>query len=128
MENAGVGFTWLDWFVLVGYFAGITAFGLWMARKIRTSGGYFLGDRSLPWWVMIGQAFGTGTNAENPVAQTGASYAGGFATIWYQWKNMLATPFYWLMAPWYRRAERTTMGEIVEDRYGRGLALASSTT
>jgi Na+/proline symporter len=123
MENAGIGFTRLDWFVLVGYFAGITAFGLWMARKIRTSGGYFLGDRSLPWWVMVGQSFGTGTNAENPVAQTGASYAGGFATIWYQWKNMLATPFYWLMAPWYRRAERTTMGEIVEDRYGRGLAL-----
>jgi Na+/proline symporter len=36
---------------------------------------------------------------------------------------MLATPFYWLIAPWYRRSERTTIGEIVEDRYGRGLAL-----
>ena len=123
MADAGPGFTSLDWIVLVGYFVGITAFGLWMARKIRTSGGYFLGDRQLPWWVMVGQAFGTGTNAENPVAQTGASYGGGFATIWYQWKNMLVTPFYWLMAPWYRRTERTTMGEIVEDRYGRGLAL-----
>lgn len=123
MEAAAPRFTWLDWSVLVVYFVGITAFGLWMARKIKTSGGYFLGDRKLPWWVMVGQAFGTGTNAENPVAQAGASFGAGFATIWWQWKNMLATPFYWLMAPWYRRSQRTTIGEIVEDRYGRNLAL-----
>ena len=25
-------FTWLDFWVLVAYFVGITAFGLWMAR------------------------------------------------------------------------------------------------
>lgn len=123
MESARPAFTSLDWVVVVGYFVGITVFGLWMARKARTSSSYFLGDRKLPWWIMVGQSFGTGTNAENPVAQTGASFGAGFATIWYQWKNMLATPFYWLMSPWYRRSERTTIGEIVEDRYGRGLAL-----
>lgn len=113
----------LDWTVLLLYFVGITLFGLWLARRIRSSNSYFLGDRQLPWWIMIGQAFGTGTHAENPVAQAGASLNNGFATIWYQWKNMLVTPFYWLIAPWYRRSERTTVGEIVEDRYGRGLAL-----
>jgi Na+/proline symporter len=116
-------FTTPDWLVLVGYFVGITAFGLWMARRVRSSGGYFLGDRKLPWWVMAGQSFGTGTHAENPVAQAGATFRFGFATIWYQWKNMLITPFYWLMAPWYRRCERTTIGEMVEDRYGRGMAM-----
>jgi Na+/proline symporter len=102
-------FTLLDWMVLVGYFVGITAFGLWVSRKTRSSGGYFLGDRKLPWWVMVGQA--------------GVTYHFGFATIWYQWKNMLITPFYWLMAPWYRRCGRTTIGELVGDRYGRGMAL-----
>ena len=122
MDEAKATFTILDWVVLVGYFVGITAFGLWVARRIRSSGGFFLGERKLPWWIMIGQAFGTGTHAENPVAQAGASYDKGFATIWYQWKNMLITPFYWLMAPWYRRTERTTIGEIVEDRYGRFMA------
>ena len=109
--------------VLGGYFAGVTFLGLWISRKVRSSGSFFLGDRSLPWWVMIGQAFGTGTNAENPVAQAGATFASGFATIWYQWKNMLITPFYWLIAPWYRRSGRTTVAQIIEDRYGRGLAL-----
>jgi Na+/proline symporter len=116
-------FTGLDWFVLVAYLVGITLFGLWISRKLRNSRGYFLGERKLPWWVMVGQSFGTGTHAESPVAQAGASCSLGLATIWYQWKNMLITPFYWLMAPWYRRAGRTTIGEIIADRYSRGLAL-----
>jgi len=111
-----------DWGVLVAYFIGITVFGIWIARRLRSSQGYFLGDRKLPWWVMVGQSFGTGTNAENPVAQTGASYHLGFATIWYQWKNMLITPYYWLIAPWYRRSGCTTIGEIIEQRYGRPMA------
>ena len=72
---------------------------------------------------MIGQAFGVGTHAEMPVAQTGATFSSGFATIWYQWKNMLITPFYWLIAPFYRRSERTTVGEIVEDRYGSKMGM-----
>ncbi len=74
----------------------------------------------------MGQAFGTGTHAEMPVAQAGVTFHLGFATIWYQWKNMLITPFYWLLAPFYRRSERTTVGEIIEDRYGRGLGVVYS--
>ena len=126
MSNPAPAFTWLDTTVVVVYCVGIILFGLWISRKTRTSGGYFLGGRQLPWWIMIGQAFGTGTHAEGPVGQAGASCQHGFATIWYQWKNMMATPFYWLMAPWYRRTKRTTLGEIVEDRYGRFLGILYS--
>lgn len=115
-----------DYLVLFGYFIFITAFGLWIARKTRTSDAYFRGERKFKWYIMIGQAFGVGTHAEAPVAQTGAVFGQGFATIWYQWKNMLITPFYWLIAPFYRRSERTTVGEIVEDRYGRGMGLVYS--
>lgn len=125
MESTAA-FTWLDGAVLISYFVGITLFGLWISRRVRSSGNYFLGDRKLRWWIMMGQAFGTGTHAEQPVAQAGAAFDGGLGTIWYQWKNMLITPFYWLLAPWYRRSERTTIGEIIEDRYCRSLALVYS--
>ena len=108
----------IDHVVLFVYFAGITLFGLWLSKHIKTSDGYFRGERKFKWWTMIGQAFGTGTHAEMPVAQAGATYIGGFSTIWYQWKNMLITPFYWILAPVYRRSERTTVAEIIEDRYG----------
>jgi SSS family transporter len=126
MSNPAPTFTWLDTTVVVVYCVGIILFGLWISRKTHTSGSYFLGGRQLPWWIMIGQAFGTGTHAEGPVGQAGASCQYGFATIWYQWKNMMVTPFYWLMAPWYRRTKRTTLGEIVEDRYGRFLGILYS--
>ncbi|HEX5171071.1 MAG TPA: sodium:solute symporter family protein, partial [Cyclobacteriaceae bacterium] len=56
-------------------------------------------------------------------AQAGATFHSGFATIWYQWKNMLITPFYWLIGPFYRRSERTTIGEIMEDRYGKVMGI-----
>lgn len=116
----------IDYIVLFGYFISITSFGLWMARKTKTSDGYFRGERKFKWYIMIGQAFGVGTHAEMPVAQTGATFNNGFATIWYQWKNMLITPFYWLIAPFYRRSERTTVGEIIEDRYGSRMGLVYS--
>ncbi len=115
--------SWIDIVVIIAYFLGIVAYGLWISRRTTTSEGYFLGGRKLKWWTMMGQAFGTGTHAEMPVAQAGASFQSGFATIWYQWKNMLITPFYWLMAPWYRRSNRTTVAEMVTDRYGRTMGL-----
>ena len=36
---------------------------------------------------------------------------------------MIITPLYWLIAPWYRRSERTTVGEIIEDRYGNKMGV-----
>ena len=116
-------FNWLDILVIALYFIGIIGYGLWLSYRIKNSDSYFRGERKFGWWIMMGQAFGTGTHAENFVAQTGASFHLGFAAIWYQWKNMVITPFYWLIAPWYRRSERTTVGEIIEDRYGNKMGL-----
>lgn len=113
----------IDLIILVSYFIGITTYGLWISRNTKSSDNYFRGGRKFKWWTMVGQAFGTGTHAEMPVAQAGASFQGGFATIWYQWKNLLITPLFWLIAPWYRRSERTTIAEMVRDRYGKKLSL-----
>ena len=71
---------------------------------------------------MIGQSFGVGTHAEMPVALAGAVYSVGASAIWFQWKNLFITPFYWLMAPVFRRIRRTTMAEFTEDRYGSWMA------
>jgi Na+/proline symporter len=53
-----------------------------------------------------------------PVSLAGKVYQSGYAGIWYQWKNLFITPFYWLLAPLFRRFQRTTTGEVYEDRYG----------
>jgi Na+/proline symporter len=108
----------LDWAVLAAYLVVITAIGLIAGRRVRQTGEFFLGRRKFGPWLMIGQSFGVGTHAEMPVALAGAVYTSGASAIWYQWKNLFITPFYWLMAPVFRRIRRTTMAEFTEDRYG----------
>src|SRR5688500_9217537 len=108
----------LDWAVLIAYFVIITAIGLIVGYRVRQSGEYFLGGRKFGPWLMIGQSFGVGTHAEMPVSLAGAVYSVGASAIWFQWKNLFITPFYWIMAPVFRRIRRTTMAEFTEDRYG----------
>ena len=112
----------LDWSVLAGYLVIITAVGLIVGYRVRHSSEYFLGERKFGPWLMIGQSFGVGTHAEMPVALAGAVYSLGASAIWFQWKNLFITPFYWIMAPVFRRIRRTTMAEFTEDRYGSWMA------
>jgi len=109
---------WLDWFVIIAYFGLIVAVGLYVSRRVKKSEDYFLGRRGFSVWIILAQAFGVGTHAEMPVSLAGAVYRSGYSAIWYQWKNLFITPFYWILAPIFRRARRTTIGEIYEDRYG----------
>jgi Na+/proline symporter len=109
----------LDWLVLSCYLVLIAAVGIFAGLKVRDSEQYFLGKRRFGKWLMIGQSFGVGTHADMPVSLYGAVYGIGASGIWFQWKNLFATPFFWLMAPIFRRVRRTTMAEVTEDRYGR---------
>ena len=107
-----------DWAFLLVYFFSIAGLGVYVARKVRSTDHYFLGNRSFGKWLMMGQSFGVGTHAEMPVSLAGAVYNIGFSAIWFQWKNLFITPFYWIMAPVFRRLRRTTMADVIEDRYG----------
>ena len=109
----------IDWVVIALYLVAMVAVGLYAARRVRKTADYFLGNRSFSVWLVIGQALGVGTHAEMPVSLAGKVYQSGYAGIWYQWKNLFITPFYWILAPLFRRFRRTTTGEVYEDRYGR---------
>jgi Na+/proline symporter len=107
-----------DWIVLVAYFVFIAAVGIVAGLKVKDTSHYFLGRRGFGKWLMMGQSFGVGTHAEMPVSLAGVVSNIGFSGIWFQWKNLFATPFYWLFAPILRRIRRTTIAELTEDRYG----------
>jgi Na+/proline symporter len=108
----------LDWMILFFYLAFIAGVGIYTSRKVRSTEHYFLGSRGFGKWLMIGQSFSIGTHADMPVSLAGAVYRVGFSGIWFQWKNLFITPFYWILAPFFRRYRRTTMAEVFEDRYG----------
>ena len=112
---------WLDWTVIAGYFTLIVAVGLYVARSVKKTEDYFLGNRGFSVWLILAQAFGVGTHAEMPVSLAGAVFQSGYSAIWYQWKNLFITPFYWILGPIFRRFRCTTIGEVYEDRYGNAM-------
>jgi Na+/proline symporter len=111
-----------DWIVIALYFVAVAAIGIVAGMRVKDSSHYFLGGRGFGRWLMIGQSFGVGTHAEMPVSLAGKVSEVGISGIWYQWKNLFATPFFWMFAPLLRRIRRTTAAEMMEDRYGRWMS------
>jgi Na+/proline symporter len=112
----------LDWLIVIVYLISLIVMGIIASRRMTDTKQYFLGKRHFGKLIMIAQTFGVGTHAEMPVSLAGATYSFGMSAIWYQWKNLFATPFYWIMAPIFRRVRRTTTAEMIEDRYGAGMS------
>ncbi|MDO8684240.1 MAG: sodium:solute symporter family protein [Armatimonadota bacterium] len=119
-------FTALDLTVVIIYLVSMLALGLYQARKIKNTGDYFAGGRGFNKFLMMMHALGTGTHADDPVGVVGATYKHGFAGIWYTFVYLFVTPFYWIMAPLFRRARFFTTADFFEARFGKSLGLLYS--
>jgi Na+/proline symporter len=111
----------LDIGVILVYLLGITAIGVWTYKKVRDTGSYFLGGRKFGKILTIAHSFGAGTHTDQPVSVAGAAYEVGMAGIWYQFMWLFTTPFYWLLAPVFRRMRYITTGDFFEQRYDKTL-------
>lgn len=116
------GFNWIDGAVLIAYFVSMLGLGVYQARKIKNTGDFFAGGRGFNRFLMTMHCLGTGTHADDPVGVTGASYQHGIAGIWYTFVYLFVTPFYWIMAPFFRRGRFLTTADFFEARFGSGLA------
>jgi Na+/proline symporter len=116
-----LGLSSFDWFVIIAYLLTIIGIGLYSNRRVKSTGDYFMGGRKFGKLLMIGQAFGTGTQTSQVVAVSGGAARVGLAGIWFQWLYLFSTPFYWLLAPIYRRLRYLTIGDFFEKRYGMGM-------
>lgn len=113
------GFNIIDILVICTYLIGVTALGLYMTRKVKTVGDYFLGGRKFGKVFTAARDFGLGTSTDEPVVVVGSAYSIGLAGVWYSLINIFATPFYWVVRPWFRRLRLYTMGDYCEKRFGR---------
>ncbi|GBD89964.1 sodium/glucose cotransporter [bacterium BMS3Abin04] len=121
-----LGITYLDLAVILVYITIIIYMGWWTKKKVQNSGDYFMGGRKGNKLMMIANAFGAGTHTDQAIAVSGATYQIGLAGIWYQWIWLLATPFYWIIAPIYRRVRYVTLADFFEERYGPKIGVAYS--
>jgi Na+/proline symporter len=118
------GISFIDLSVILIYVALIIWLG-WRAKKqVTTAGDYFMGNRRGSKLMMIANAIGAGTHTNQAILVAGATYQIGLAGVWYQWFFIFATPFFWIVAPIYRRLRYVTLGDFFEERYGSGVASA----
>jgi len=108
--------------VLVIYLLGITAIGVWAARRIKDIADFFM-PRRFGKAMMIMHSFGTGTHSDQAVSVASKSFTNGLSGIWYQWLWLPVTPFYWLIAPIFRRFRAITISDVFEARYSTSVAM-----
>ena len=112
----------IDWAVIIFYLVGITFIGLWAVKKVRSSASFFIGDRKFGKIMMAFFMFGSGTHSDQAVSVASKTYQVGASGIWYQWLWLFVTPFFWLIAPFFRRMRALTTGDYFEVRYGRSVS------
>src|SRR5437773_1809358 len=52
----------IDLLVITAYMAGVTSFGWYFGRKQKDIRDYFLSDREVPWWALMGSIVATETS------------------------------------------------------------------
>jgi len=112
-----------DWLVIIVYLSILALIGVWAARKIRTAAGFFISERNFGKIMMTFFNFGTGTNTDQAVTVVSKTHVVGASGIWYQWLWLFATPFYWLLAPLFRRMRAVTTADYLFVRYGQSVAV-----
>ena len=108
-----------DYAVLFAYLAATVALGFWVSRGgMKTSKDYFLGGRTLPWYVVGGSMVATDISSEHFIANTGAAYKYGVVVAAGAWNTWLVySLLIWIFLPYYFRTGLTTMPEFLARRY-----------
>jgi len=107
----------IDWAVILAYLIGIIFIGFWAARKVKSAATFFMGDRKFGKVMMTFFMFGSGTHSDQAVSVAAKTYTAGASGIWYQWLWLFCTPFFWLIAPFFRRMRAVTTGDYFHNRY-----------
>ena len=117
-----LGLHWIDWLVLLAYLIGVTFIGVISYRKVKDATDFFMGGRRFGKIFMMFFAFGAGTSSDQAVSVAAGSFRYGLAGIWYQFLWLWATPFYWIIAPVFRRMRALTTSDFFQARYDSSTA------
>jgi Na+/proline symporter len=108
----------LDWMVVVAYIGWIIVDGLRRSKGTDKVDGYFLANRSLPWWAVGLSVMATQMSAVTIVGTTGLAYSTGLRFIQNYFPLPLAMVILSLtVVPFFTRARVYTAYEYLERRF-----------
>ena len=119
MESAKFDLHLIDYAIVVIYFIGVVAHGIYVSRK-NTGGSedYFLAGRSLPWYLIGFSLFASNMSGSSFVGLMGGAYANGVVIFNYEWTAALVLILFAIfILPSYLRAKISTVPGFLEERY-----------
>src|SRR5678816_436333 len=109
----------VDLIIFAAYILVTVGLGFWVARKGKeTAQGYFLGNKSIPWFVVGSSMVATDISSEHFISNVGGAYKHGIvmaAGDWNAW--IIYTLLIFIFLPYYLRTGIYTMPEFLERRY-----------
>ncbi len=117
----------LDWLVIAAYLVWIVYDGLKRTKASDQVEGYFLANRSLPWWAVGLSVMATQLSAITLVGTTGQGYADGLRFVQFYFGLPIAMIILSVtVVPFFHRAKVYTAYEYLERRFdARTRTLAS---
>src|SRR4051812_32817170 len=80
----------IDWLVIVLVLSGIIVYGLYKSSSTKNLDGYFLSNRSMPWYLVLLSIMGTQASAITFLSGPGQAYADGMRFVQYYFGIPLA--------------------------------------
>ncbi len=119
--------TAIDWAIVLAYILWVVVDGLRRSKGTDKVEGYFLANRSLPWWVVGLSVMATQMSAVTLVGTTGQAYSTGLRFVQFYFGLPLAMIILSLtVVPFFHRAKVYTAYEYLEQRFdARTRSLAS---
>jgi SSS family solute:Na+ symporter len=111
--------TWLDWVIILFYFAVIAGISWWAVKKKdkNSADDYFLAGRHLGWFVVGASIFASNIGSEHLVGLAGSGATDGVALAHYELHAWCLLVLGWVMGPFFMRSKVFTMPEFLERRF-----------
>ena len=119
--------SWIDWAIVVAYLLWIVIDGIRRSKNTNKVEGYFLANRSLPWWAVGLSVMATQISAITLVGTTGQAYATGLRFVQFYFGLPIAMVILSLtVVPFFTRARVYTAYEYLERRFDVRIRTAAS--
>ncbi|RXK82784.1 sodium:solute symporter [Filimonas effusa] len=108
----------IDWIVLVVTLAGIILYGLYKSRTEKNLEGYFLSNRSMPWYLVLLSIMGTQASAVTFLSAPGQAFTDGMRFVQYYFGLPLAMIVLCItFVPAFSKLRVFTAYEFLEQRF-----------
>lgn len=108
----------IDWIVLSLTLLGIIAYGLYKSRTSKDLDGYFLSNRTMPWYLVLLSIMGTQASAVTFLSAPGQAYTDGMRFVQYYFGLPLAMVVLCItFVPLFSRLKVYTAYEFLEKRF-----------